>query len=216
MTTRFALTAAAAALCLTAGAAHAEDFQAKTKGTLMLNVRVTDVAPVAGNSIKTAAGAATGLKANVTSSVVPTIGLSYFLTDNWAVEVIAGASQHTVKAAGPTSTTSVRDTWVLPPVVALQYHFAPAAKVSPYVGAGINGMLFFNGKDRNGFNVHLQDGVGAALQGGVDVALQGRWSVNVDVKKVFFNTKAKINGGALTSSVNLDPLVASVGVGYKF
>ena len=48
------------------------------------------------------------------------------------------------------------------------------------------------------------------------MATQDRWSVNLDVKKVYFNTTAKINGGTLVSKVNLDPWVVSAGVGYKF
>jgi outer membrane protein len=48
------------------------------------------------------------------------------------------------------------------------------------------------------------------------VAITGPWTLNVDVKKVWFGTTATINGGALTSDVNLDPLVVSVGFGRKF
>ena len=147
---------------------------------------------------------------------VPTIGISYFLTDHVAIEAIAGTSKHTVKAVGPATNVQVHDTWVLPPVVALQYHFAPDAKVSPYVGAGINYMLFYNDKDKNGFKVKLDDGFGYALQAGVDIATAGKWSVNVDAKKIFFETDASINGGALKSKVKLDPWVISAGVGYKF
>jgi len=208
--------AAVAALVGAAGAAHAEDFQAKTKGTIMLNVRVTDVSPDAGNSIQTAAGANTGLKADVKEDYKPTIGLSYFLTDHVAVEAIAGTTQHTVKATGPGTNVTVHKTWVLPPVVSLQYHFAPDAKISPYVGAGLNYMLFYSGKDENGFKVKVKDGFGTALQAGVDIATVGKWSVNLDAKKVFFNTRATINGGTLTSKVKLDPWVLSAGVGYKF
>lgn len=211
---RFAL-AAGAALAL-AGAAQAQDFQPKTKGLVMLNVRVTDVAPDAGDAIKTGAGAATGLHADVKEDVMPTIGLSYFLTDHVAVEVIAGTTKHTVKAVGPGTNVAVHDTWVLPPVVALQYHFAPDARFSPYVGAGLNYMIFYSGKDKNGFKVKLKDGVGYALQAGADYALKDKWSLNLDVKKVFFDTRATINGGALTSKVKLDPWVVSAGVGYKF
>ena len=211
---RFAL-AAGAALALT-GAAQAQDFQPKTKGLVMLNVRVTDVAPDAGDAIKTGAGAATGLHADVKEDVMPTIGLSYFLTDHVAVEVIAGTTKHTVKAVGPGTNVTVHDTWVLPPVVALQYHFAPDARFSPYVGAGLNYMIFYSGKDKNGFKVKLKDGVGYALQAGADYALKDKWSLNLDVKKVFFDTRATINGGALTSKVKLDPWVVSAGVGYKF
>ena len=212
---RFA--AAFAVGLLAASAAHAQEaFVPKAKGTLMLNVRATDVSPDAGDPIVTSAGAATGLKADVKDDVMPTIGLTYFLTDKVAVEVIAGTTQHTVKAVGPGTDVVVHKTWVLPPVVSVQYHPYPAAKFSPYVGAGLNYMLFYSGKDKNGFKVKLDDGFGYALQAGADIALTGRYSLNVDVKKVWFETDASINGGALKSKVNLDPWVLSAGVGYKF
>ncbi|MBP8246287.1 MAG: outer membrane beta-barrel protein, partial [Phenylobacterium sp.] len=169
-----------------AGTAQAQEFQPKEKGLLMLNVRATAVSPTSDDAITTAAGAPTGLHVDVGDDYKPSIGLSYFLTDHVAVEVIATTSQHTIKAQGPATDVTVHKTWVLPPVVSLQYHFAPAAKVSPYVGAGVNYMLFHSGKDQNGFTVKLDDGFGYALQAGVDVAVKGPWSANLDVKKVFF------------------------------
>ena len=205
----------AAALCL-AGTAAAEEFQPKEKGLLMLNVRATGVLTDADGAIRTAAGTDVGLKAKVGDDVMPTIGLTYFLTDHLAVEAIAGTTQHEVKAVGPATDVEVHKTWVLPPVVSLQYHFAPQARISPYIGAGVNYMLFYSGKDRNGFKVDIDDGFGYALQAGVDVALKERWSANLDVKKVFFETDASINGGALKTKVKLDPWVVSAGVGYKF
>ena len=150
------------------------------------------------------------------SNYKPSIGLSYFLSDHVAVEVIATTTEHQVRARGPATDLTVHKTWVLPPVVSLQYQFAPAAQVSPYVGVGVHYMLFHNGKNRNGFSVKLKDGFGYALQTGVDVAVGGPWSANVDVKKVFFDTRASISGGTLKSKVNLDPWVVSAGVGYKF
>ncbi|MFN3521918.1 MAG: OmpW/AlkL family protein [Phenylobacterium sp.] len=214
LATRYAL-AGLAALAL-AGTAQAQEFQPKQKGTLMLNVRATGVLTDADDPILTAAGAATGLNVDVKDDVMPTIGLTYFMTDNIAVEVIAGTTQHEVRAKGPGVDVAVHETWVLPPVVSLQYHFAPAAKVSPYVGAGVNYMIFYSGEDQNGFDVDLDDGFGFALQAGVDVAVKGPWSANVDVKKVFFETDADINNGALKSKVKLDPWVVSAGFGYKF
>ena len=213
-TTRFAL-ALGAALAL-AGTAQAQDFRPKEQGLLMLNLRVSGVLTDASDPITTAAGADTGLRAKVGDDVMPTIGLTYFLTDHIAVEAIAGTTQHTVKATGPATDVAVHESWVLPPVVSLQYHFAPQAKVSPYVGAGLNYMIFYSGKDKNGFEVDIDNGFGYALQAGVDVAMQGAWSANVDVKKVFFETDASINGGALRSKVKLDPWVVSTGLGYKF
>jgi outer membrane protein len=214
MKTAMALAAVAAlGVC---GAAQAQDYQPKAKGSLILNVRATGVSPAGDDPIVTAAGAATGLKAHVGDDIMPTLGLTYFLTDNIAVEAIAGTTQHEVRAQGPGVDLAVHETWVLPPVVSLQYHFAPQAKVSPYVGAGVNYMIFYSGENKNGFDVDIDDGFGLALQAGVDVALKDRWQLNVDVKKVFFETDASVNGGAMKSEVTLDPWVISAGIGYRF
>nr|WP_295107783.1 OmpW family outer membrane protein [uncultured Caulobacter sp.] len=194
----------------------AQQITPKAKGDIVLNVRLTDVAPNAGDPIVTAAGAATGLKADVKDDIKPTIGLSYFLTDKLAVEVIAGTTQHTIKAVGAGTDVAVHKTWVLPPVVSLQYHPLPGARFSPYVGAGLNYMLFYGGKDKNGFTVDLDNGFGYALQAGADIPINAAYSLNIDVKKVWFDTDASINGGALKSRVKLDPLVASVGFGRRF
>ena len=218
MTRKLALAlVAATALAATGTAALADEaFVPKEAGHIMLQMRVTDVAPDAGNAITTSAGAATGLNADVSDSYVPTLGIDYFFTDHVAAELVLGTSYHKVKATGTGVNVEAYDTWVIPPVLTLQYHFAPKARFSPYVGAGVNYMIFYSGKNKNGFTTKLDDGFGAALQAGFDYGLGGRWSANVDVKKVFFNTKASINGGALTSSVDLDPWVVSAGVGYKF
>lgn len=215
MTTRFGAAALIAALAV-AGVANAEDFKPKAKGDIVLNVRITDVAPTGSDPITTLAGAATGLRAKVDYDVMPTVGLSYFLTDNIAVEVIAGTTSHTIRAKGPSTDIKVKETWVLPPIVTLQYHFAPQARISPYVGAGVNYMLFYSGSDKNGFNLHVDDGFGAALQAGVDIATHDRWTVNLDAKKVFFETDAVDRASGIKSKVTLNPWVLSAGVGYRF
>lgn len=216
------LAAAMAVMTLATGAASgamaqtANDWQVARKGDWIVTGRITDVSSSADDSIFTAAAVDTGLNVDVGHDVMPTLGFTYFLTDNISVEAILGATQHQIRAQGGGTDVAVHETWVLPPVVTLQYRPMPEARVSPYVGAGINYMLFFDGEDQNGFTVDLEDGFGYALQAGADVALTGPWTLNVDVKKVWFDTEATINGGALTSDVSLDPWVVSVGVGRKF
>lgn len=212
---RKTLLIAAAAICVPT-LTYAQDFTPKSAGHVLLNMRATVVDPDAGNSITTLAGASTGLKAHVSRDVMPTVGIVYFFTDNIASELVLGTTRHTVRAQGPGVDVKVKDNWVLPPILTLQYHFAPKAKVSPYVGAGANYMLFYSGKDRNGFDLKIDDGFGAALQAGVDVSLQGAWSANLDVKKVFFSTDAVDRKSGLKSKVHLDPWVVSTGVGYRF
>ena len=216
------LAAAVAVMTLATGAAtgalaqNANDWQVARKGDWIVTGRITDVSSGADDSIFTSGGVDTGLNVDVGNSTMPTLGFTYFLTDNFSVEAILGTTQHEIRAQGGATDVAVHETWVLPPVVTLQYRPMPEARVSPYVGAGINYMLFYSGEDKNGFTVDLEDGFGYALQAGADVALTGPWTLNVDVKKVWFDTEATVNGGALTSDVALDPWVVSVGFGRKF
>lgn len=208
--------AAAAAFAAPAMAQTTTAWEMPKKGDFIVTGRVTDVFSQADNAITTAAGADTGLKVDVGDSVMPTLGFTYFLTDHLAVEAILGMTKHDIRAQGGATDALVHETWVLPPVVTLQYRPLSTGRVSPYVGAGVNYMLFYSGKDKNGFSVDLDNGLGYALQAGADIGIQGPWSLNVDVKKVWFNTDANINDGALKSDVDLDPWVVSVGVGRKF
>lgn len=212
----FKLLFAAAAVLAMPSLSQAAEAGPFTKGSLIVTARVTDVNSGASDAIKTAAGAPTGLNVDVKHDVMPTLGFTYFLTDHVSVEAILGATQHEIRAEGPGVDVAVHETWVLPPVVTLQYRPLRSASFSPYVGAGVNAMLFFGGKDKNGFDVELDHAVGLALQTGFDASLQGDWTLNADVKKVFVTTDADINNGALKSKVQLDPWVVSVGLGRKF
>jgi outer membrane protein len=216
-TTKLLGLAAALMMSSAACAAYADDVQPNTKGTWIIDARVSDVSPDTSAAITTAAGAPTGLHVHVTDDVMPTLGFTYFLTNKIAIEAILGTTQHTidgVSAAG--SSTKVHTTWVLPPVVALQYYPLPTARFSPYVGAGVNTMLYYAGKNYNGVTVGLTDSVGAAVQVGANYTIQGPWLANFDIKKVFVTTNASIDGGALKSSVDLNPWVFSIGIGRKF
>lgn len=94
---------------------------------------------------------------------------------------------------------------MLPPAIALQYRPIATEDLSPAIGAGINGIIFFEAHDRNGVEVESDNGVRYALQAGGDSGISGPWGTSIEVKKVFFNTNAEINGVALRSSVDLDP-----------
>ena len=206
----------AAVAILTPGLSHAADGPLFARGDLIVTGRLSDVSSETDDPIRTSAGAATGLNVDVGHDVMPTLGLTYFLSDHIAVEAILGATQHQIRAKGLATDVAVHEAWVLPPVVTLQYRPLSEGKVSPYVGAGVNAMIFFSGRDKNGFSVDLDNALGLALQAGVDFAPSDDWTFNADVKKVFVSTDAEINGGALKSDVALNPWVLSIGVGRRF
>ncbi len=221
MKTVIAIAAAVSAAGLLAAApalaADSQGYQPLGKGAFKIDLRVSDVVPDANNAIVTAGGVDSGLKARVGDSVMPTLGFTYFFTDQLSIEAIAGFTRHTVSAVdGTGASTRVHSTWVLPPVVTLQYHPFPKARINPYVGVGANLMVYFAGTDYNGFKVGLKDEFGYAFQAGADIGIVGPWSLNLDAKKVFTKTTANINDGALFSHVGLDPWVVSVGVSRHF
>lgn len=217
MKTSVAMLAAASVLGF-AGIASAQDQASEPvgKGSWIVTARATGVLPQADSAIKDASGTPTGLTAHVSDDWMPTLGITYFVSDHWAVEAILGVTKHTVKAKGEGTDVAVHETWVLPPIVTAQYRPTPNNRISPYVGAGVSYMSFFDGKDKNGFKVDIDNGFGFALQAGADMNLSGPWTLNLDAKKVWFDTKADINDGALNSNVNLNPWVVSLGVGRKF
>jgi outer membrane protein len=131
---------------------------------------------------------------------------------NVAVELLLTIPQkHTVTLDG----ASVGTFKHLPPTLLGQYHFAPEAQLSPYVGAGINYTLI-HGVDLLGGKGGLEhSSVGLALQAGVDFKIDKKWSFNIDVKKIQIRSDVTA-GGAKISAVKVDPLLVGVGVGYRF
>lgn len=163
---------------------------------------------------------------SVSNSFAPEVDISYFLTDNLALELIAATTKHDIsgKTGVPEAVGELADTWVLPPTLTLQYHFAPSAKVRPYVGAGLNYTLFYNEDASDSLegalgdtDVELDDSFGFALQAGIDFDLSEKIFLNLDVKYIDIDTKAKLTTGTLINrvDVDIDPIVVGVGIGMK-
>jgi outer membrane protein len=159
-----------------------------------------------------------GGKAEVDNSVLPELDISYFFTENVAAELIAAVTPHEVVAKGTSlANVDVGNAWLLPPTLTLQYHFTGLPHgIKPYVGAGLNYTHFYNADAGALSTVEYKDSFGGALQAGVDIPVKDNWFVNLDVKKVFIDTEAKFNGGAVVADVDIDPLLIGAGVGYRF
>ena len=166
-------------------------------------------------SVNDTTGTVNTLNVNVNNKWIPELDISYFLNKNVAAELILTVpQQHTVYAgASPLGTFKH-----LPPTLTLQYHFTDLGAYKPYVGAGLNYTKISSVSLKNGNDV-LQldnDSFGAALQVGVDIPLDKKWSVNVDVKKVYIKTDVYGPSGASLGTLKLDPVLLGVGVGYRF
>ena len=174
--------------------------------------------------------------------------ITYMMTNNWAVELLAAVPfKHDIKLKGtivelpdgPSETAAVKigDTKHLPPTISLQYHFIPEAMFSPYIGVGFNATLFSSesltsdakdlfeaignelGVDLTNPKLKLDTSTGVAAQVGVDWNFGEKWLANADVRYIDIGTKAKIvgDGGSLPlGTVNIDPIVYSLMIGYRF
>ncbi len=167
-----------------------------------------------------------GATVSVDNAIVPELDFTYFLTDNIGAELILATSPHDISGEGSLSALGeIADTMALPPTLLVQYHFLPEAKVRPYIGAGVNWTIFYSEDAKPALtnavgptSVSLDDSVGWAVQAGMDIDLNERFFLNVDVKYIDINTTATLTSGMLvnTVDVDLDPIVAGVGVGFRF
>lgn len=177
------------------------------QGDILARFRVTNVNPE--TSVDKTLEA---LKVDVKDDTIPEVDFTYMLTNNVGVELILGTSKHTLTAGG----ADIGSVKVLPPTVTAQYHFNPQGQFRPYVGAGVNYTRFYSLKDKSGLKLTVdKNSFGPALQVGMDTPLTKDIFLNFDVKKVWIKTKVKA-GGADAGTLDIDPLVTSVGIGTKF
>ena len=195
---------AAAVLFAASPAMAGNDFKA---GDILIRARGLNVMPDERSTMNI------GDTVKLSNTVIPEIDGTYFFTPNVAAELIAGVSPHRVSTRGG---VDAGDVWLLPPTLTLQYHFSQLDGIKPYVGAGVNYTHFFGENAGALTGANYKDSFGAALQAGADVPLGNHWYANVDVKKLYIDTTATFNGGAVRADVDIDPWIVGVGIGYKF
>lgn len=213
-------TALGAAMMLAAMPAHA------AQGDVLVRVRTILVAPNerSGGIVP----AFPNEEVAVGNSVMPEIDFTYMATDHLGLELVLATTKHNL--SGRTGTTGgigkLGSSWVLPPTLTAQYHFVPAGHVRPYVGAGINYTIFWNEDASDALeaavgrtHVRMSDSFGWALQAGVDIDLTKTVFLNLDVKYIDMRTDARLSTTAIGVQqvrVDINPIVAGIGVGMRF
>lgn len=179
------------------------------------------------NSLVTSAGVdllALGAEASTDDIAIPTLMLTYFFNKNLAIELFCCFGQTSVNGEGLIGPAGeMAEVWMFPPILTLQYHFDAMGAFRPYVGAGVEWIHYFDESvGNNGLgatSVDLEDSFGFALQAGVDMDLGSGWSLGLDVKKVWEDTEVTwrfADGSSIRAEHDIDPLIATVNVGYRF
>jgi len=93
----------------------------------------------------------------------------------------------------------------------LQWHFAPAGFIDPYIGAGVFGNL---GVSR----IDFKDDAGLALNAGLGIRLTPRFAITVDGKYVPLKSSATavFANGTTRTDVKINPVMVSAGLTLRF
>lgn len=193
------------------------------EGTWIIRGGLSNVAPDDSSSNVSVAGTDLGVGVNVDSNVQIGLNFVYFIQDNIALEVLAATPfSHDI---GLNTVGALGSTKHLPPTVSVNYHFAePSAAFQPYVGAGVNYTVFFDEEftsanaDAGFSDLDLDDSFGLALQVGFDYMINDRWLFNASARWIDIDTDAKfdLNGDTGAVSVEIDPMVYTISLGYRF
>ncbi|XSG83254.1 MAG: OmpW/AlkL family protein [Methyloligella sp. ZOD6] len=158
--------------------------------------------------------------ATIDDFLIPTVSLSYFFNENLAVETICCATYHEMKGAGALSGMDIGSSWIVPAAVTFQYHMTRFGKFKPYVGIGPQYFFFLDEDSKAlGGDMDIDDGLGLVFQFGFNYDIGNGWTVSADAKKAYFDTDYHIDstaGDRYRGSVDMDPWLVSVGVGYRF
>ncbi|SDO07824.1 OmpW/AlkL family protein [Vreelandella arcis] len=155
-----------------------------------------------------------GAEVNVDSESGPAFTLGYRFHDTFGVELLAALPfKHNLQVDGVTDGSTEH----LPPTLTFQYYplGGSAARVQPYLGAGINYTHFSDEKTDIGASLELEDSWGVAGQVGVDLLIDDQWALNAAAWYIDIDSDAKING-ASAGNVEIDPVVVMGGISYRF
>lgn len=160
-----------------------------------------------------------GTRANVDGDGAATLGISYNINDNIAVEAWGAADKfgHRVRTAdGKVASVDAQ-----PYAVSGQYHFGNADKiVRPFVGLGYYESNYDGEKAEPtgalaGQRIGVETVKGGMATAGVDVNISPTWFARADARYLQGGSDVKVNG-VNAGEAKLDPVILGVGIGARF
>jgi len=160
-----------------------------------------------------------GTRSNVDGDGAATLGISYNINDNIAVEAWGAADKfgHRVRTAdGKVASVDAQ-----PYAVSGQYHFGNADKiVRPFVGLGYYESNYDGEKAEPtgalaGQRIGVETVKGGMATAGVDVNISPTWFARADARYLQGGSDVKVNG-VNAGEAKLDPVILGVGIGARF
>ncbi len=230
---------------LSLAASCAAPVLAQSAGSTVVNVGWAHITPNDSSTPLTitqpAVGAIPGSGTGVSRTETLGVAISHFYTDNIAVAVDLGVPPtyklHGEGTLGPVGQIGTAKQWA--PTVFVKYYFGDAkAKWRPFLGAGVTYVRYSDielsqkfqqvigakfGSPAAVTTADLSRGFSPNINAGVSYEFADKWYANLSLTYVKLKTDAELTTtgtkvGTVKSSttLTLDPLVAFMGVGYRF
>ncbi len=140
--------------------------------------------------------------------------VEYFFTPNISAELVAAIAHLDLNVGDSVD----GDAWVLPPSLYVKYHPMPEAKISPYIGAGINWMYFWDEKLSLGaadLDLSIDNAIGWNAKIGADIKITENVYANIDI--MYLDTETEIDTAvARNADVDIEVWSYNVGLKYRF
>jgi len=202
---------------------------AQSAGSWLVRAGATQISPDV-DSGNLSAPSFANTRVDVRSDTQLSGGITYMLTDHWAVDVpLALPFTHdTVGAGAIAGVGKIGEVKVLPITLLAQYRFAGANDaLRPYVGLGPTYARFYKARSTATLNA-LTGGLpsspttlsvdsrwGFTAQLGLAMEVAPRWYLDAAVLKTKLKTRTSLSTGQ-TLNIKLDPWTYTVGIGYRF
>jgi len=203
--------------------------QAQEAGTWSVRAGATRIMPQTKSGNLTAPSFP-NTKVDVAADTAITGGITYMLTDHWALDLPVGLpfkhdfyGDDAIAGVG-----KLGETKVVPATLFAQYRFGePNATFRPYVGLGVTYSKFFKnrstaaltavtgGSPANPTTARIDNKFGLTPQVGFVWNFSDRMFLDVAYYKSFLKTTAHLSSGQ-SIAMRLNPNVVAIGVGWRF
>lgn len=204
---------------------------ANQAGDFIVRGGATMVNPDSEKSNIMLSGADSSMTLTVDDNTQLGLNFVYFYDSNWAIELLAATPfTHDITIQDKNAVLGVDganlgEVSQLPPTLSALYYFDTNSALKPYVGIGINYTVFFDEdfatapKSLGLSNLDLDGSFGLSAQIGADYHLDEQWSLNASIRYIDINTEATFDvaGNSIgKANIDIDPMVYSLMLGYKF
>lgn len=165
---------------------------------------------------KSGSGTLAGAQSSIDGDGAATLSLSYFINDNWAVELWGAADkfQHQASLNG----TDVATFSHQPLALSGQYHYTINDTFRPFAGLGYHKTNVDNERAIGplaGNRLGVETGEGPMATVGMDFLMGETWFARADARYLRWRSDVAVNGTEV-GEVKVDPWVLGVGIGARF